>query len=469
MKKLLLIIAIVVFALALVGGGVFAWTKFASKGSDADATPVRLEPVVRGDLIELVQAPGEIQPRNKVSISARVAARIIELPFKEGAVVKKGDLVVKLDSTDLQAGLRSTEARYAAEKAQITVSQARMRAQKAQVVACEAQLREAQRDIQRQNDLLASHDVAQSIVDTAQRHVDETQAMLDAARQSLEAEQANLEVMKYNLDAAEAEIMRARDNLSYTTITSPIDGMITKLNAKEGELVVTGTMNNAGTVILEIGDFSEMLLAARVDEANIAAVKVGQKARIHTQAYGDRVFNGTVETVALAQSGGSSAAQLSGSSSGRYFKVEVRVDSGGERLFAGLTSDVDIESDHHTNILKVPSQAVLGRTTDELPSAVRDSNPNVNKANSQTTVVYRMKEGKAVVVPVTVGASDLTHTIIKAGLTDGDVIITGPYKALEKLAHDQKVKDEKATTRPSTQPSTAPATQQAQRDQAARV
>jgi HlyD family secretion protein len=466
MKKLLLIIAIVVLVLALAGGGVFAWMKFASKSSDADATPVRLEPVIRGDLTELVQAPGEIQPRNKVSISARVAARITELPFQEGAVVKKGDIVVKLDSTDLQAGLRSTEARYAAEKAQITVSQARMRAQKAQVVACEAQLREAQRDIQRQTDLLSSHDVAQSIVDTAQRHVDETQAMLDAAKQSLEAEQANLEVMKYNLDAAEAEIMRARDNLSYTTITSPIDGMITKLNAKEGELVVTGTMNNAGTVILEIGDFSEMLLAARVDEANIATVKVGQKARIHTQAYGDRVFDGVVETVALAQSGGS-AAQLSASSSGKYFKVEVRVDSGGERLFAGLTSDVDIESAHHTNILKVPSQAILGRTTDELPAQVRDGNPNVNKASSQTTVVFRMKDGKAVAVPVVVGASDLTHTVIKAGLADGDLVITGPYKALEKLAHDQKVKDEKAATQPSTQPSTRPATQPSKKVSAA--
>ena len=113
--------------------GLFAWTKFGGNAGDADTVAVRLEPVVRGDLIELVQAPGEIQPRNKVSISARVSARIIELPFKEGAMVKKGDLVVKLDSTDLQAGLRSTEARYAAQKAQITVSQARMRAQKAQV------------------------------------------------------------------------------------------------------------------------------------------------------------------------------------------------------------------------------------------------------------------------------------------------------------------------------------------------
>jgi HlyD family secretion protein len=130
---------------------------------------------------------------------------------------------------------------------------------------------------------------------------------------------------------------------------------------------------------------------------------------------------------------------------------------------------VDIESDHHTNVLKVPSQAILGRTTDELPTQIRDSNPNVNKANSQTTVVYRMQDGKAVVIPVTVGASDLTHTIIKSGLAEGDVIITGPYKALEKLAHDQKVKDEKAATQPSTQSSTRPATQPSKKDQAGRA
>lgn len=465
MKKLLIIIAIVVFALAAAGGGIFAWTRAAAQAGDANATAVRLEPVIRGDLVELVQAPGEIQPRTKVSISARVSARIASLPFKEGDRVKKGDLVVKLDSTDLQAALRSTEARYAAQKAQITVSEARMRAQKAQVAATEAQLRDALRDLKRQSDLLTSRDVAQSIVDSAQRRVDETQANLDASKQSLEAEQANLDVMKYNLDAAEAEILRARDNLSYTTITSPIDGLITRLNAKEGELVVTGTMNNAGTVILEIGDFSEMLLAARVDEANIATVKVGQKARIHTQAYGDRVFDGTVETVALAQFGGSSMQQLSGSSSGKYFKVEVRVDSGGERLFAGLTSDVDIETEHHTGVLKVPSQAILGRTTDELPAQIRDNNPNVNKTTTQTTVVYRMVDGKAVVTPVVVGSSDLTYTIIKSGLSEGEMLITGPYKALEKLAHDQKVKDEKAATQPSTQP----ATQATKKDQASRA
>jgi HlyD family secretion protein len=452
MKKFLIIASIVVFVGLAAYGGFLAMRANSSKDANADATPVRIEPVTRGDLVELVQAPGEIQPRNKVSISARVVARINELPFVEGATVKKGAVLVRLDDTDLQAALRSAQAHYNAQKAQIAVSEARVAAQKAQLAANRANLLDAQRDLDRQKGLLSSHDVAQSVVDTAQRRLDEQKANLDAAEGNLKADEVNITVLQHNLDAAEAEILRAKDNLSYCQIASPIDGMITRLNAKVGELVMTGTMNNAGTVIMEVADFSEMLLQTRVDEANIASVKVGQKARIHTQAYGDRTFGGTVETVALAQAGSSAGQQISGSAQGRYFKVEILVDSKGERIFAGLTADADVETEHHTKVFKVPSQAVLGRTTDDLPPAIRDGNPLVDRGATQTTVVYRFVDGKAVVTPVKVGPSDLTHTLIQAGLSDSDKIITGPYKALEKLAHDQKVKDEKATTQPATQP-----------------
>ena len=456
MKKLLIISSILVFVGLAAYGGIAAIRANGSKDANADATPVRIEPVTRGDLIELVQAPGEIQPRNKVSISARVVARINELPFDEGASVKKGAVIVRLDDTDLQAALRSSQAHYNAQKAQIAVSEARVAAQKAQLAANRANLLDAQRDLDRQKDLLASHDVAQSVVDTAQRRLDEQKAMLDAAEGNLKADEVGITVLRHDLDAAEADISRAKDNLSYCQITSPLDGMVTRLNAKVGELVMTGTMNNAGTVIMEVADFSEMLLQTRVDEANIASVKVGQKARIHTQAYGDRTFNGTVETVALAQAGSSSGQQITGSAQGRYFKVEILVDSKGERLFAGLTADADVETKHHSAVFKVPSQAVLGRSTDDLPPAIRDGNALVNRGATQTTVVYRFIDGKAVVTPVKVGPSDLTHTVIQAGLSETDKVITGPYKALEKLAHEQKVKDDKATTQPSTKPATKP-------------
>ena len=96
---------------------------------------------------------------------------------------------------------------------------------------------------------------------------------------------------------------------------------------------------------------------------------------------------------------------------------------------------------------------MLGRTTDELPADIRDKSADVNRGNSQTTVVYRFIDGKAIATPVTVGPSDLTHTLIESGVTEADRIITGPYKVLEKIAHDQAVKDDKATTQPATQAS----------------
>src|SRR5213078_5154786 len=125
-------------------------------------------------------------------------------------------------------------------------------------------------------------------------------------------------VMQHNLDAAEAEIARAKDNLSYTVITSPIDGVVTKLNAEVGELVVTGTMNNPGTVIMEVADLSTMLFKARVDESTVASVKIGQHAIVRVPAYKDREFHGTVTTVALANT-----EEKDGT---KYFKTEVLLD-----------------------------------------------------------------------------------------------------------------------------------------------
>lgn len=453
MKKLLIILAIVVLIVGAAGAGVFAWSRAKVQSADANATPVRIEPAIRGDLVELVQAPGEIQPKTKVSISARVAARISKLPFKERDQVKEGDVVVRLDDTDLKAALDAANARKHAQEAQVEAAKARQRAQVAMKAQYEAQRDEAVYALERQQRLSTSGDTTVESLQAAERRVREINAQLKSNEATILAEEANVNAAEHNVKAAEAEIARATDNLSYAEIKSPIDGQITRINAKEGELVVTGTMNNAGTVIMEIGDFNEKLMVARVDEANVATLKPGQRAQIHTQAYGDMVFTGTVDTVALSQSGNAQA-QLSGSSAGKYFKVEVLLDKDQAVDFAGLTADVDIETVRHNNVLKLPSQAVLGRSTDELPAQIRDGNPNVHRTTAQTTVVYRAIDGKAVVTPVTVGPSDLTHTMIKSGLSEGDLIITGPYKALEKIAHDQKIKDEKATTKPSTQPTT---------------
>lgn len=447
--KTAIILIIIMAGLAGVGSAV-GWYLLHGHSADAEAVVVRVEPAARGELIEIVSAPGQVQPRQRVQISARVAARIVELPFQEGQSVRRdrgdGDpasVLVRLDDRDLRAALRSAEARRAAEEAQMKVAQARIAAQEAQIEASRVSLADARRELQRQRQLLASRDVSQAAVDQAQTRVDELTARLNSAEQALRADVAQLEVMKHNLEAADAEIARARDALSYTTITSPIDGVITRINAKVGELVVTGTMNNPGTVIMEVADLSQMLMVARVDEMSVAQLEVGQRARVHMQAYAGEVFDGVVETIALAPT-----EERDGS---RYYKTEVRIDTRGRRIFTGLSGDVDIETRRHRDVIRVPSQAVLGRATDELPADIR-LRPEVDLARTMSTVVYRLIDGRAVVTPVSIGASDVTHTVIRSGLAEGDAVIVGPYKVLESIRHEQRVR---AEAPPATRPAIA--------------
>src|SRR2546421_78761 len=165
--------------------------------ASAKPTAVRIEPVTRGELIEIVSAPGQLQPKTKVLISAKTTARIMELPFEEGANVKKNQLLVQLDSKDLQAQLDAAEAQHRAQGAEIEVAQARLKSTQANITSAKAQLAVAQRDLRRQKELLASQDVAQSVVDQAQTKVDQLSAEVDSAVASLEADKANQTVLKH--------------------------------------------------------------------------------------------------------------------------------------------------------------------------------------------------------------------------------------------------------------------------------
>ena len=362
-------ITVVVTAVVLLAVGSGLW--FARGRGQDEGTAVRIEPVARGDLVEIVSAPGLIQPKSKVSISARVAARVVELPYKEGDRVKKGESVlIKLDSKDLEAQLRAVEARSAAQAAQIEMAKSTLESGKSDIAALRAELTEAERDLNRQKGLHASHDVSESVVDQAQTKFDQLKARLESSIHTVEASEKNLNVMRHQLEAAKAEIFRATDNLSYTTIISPIDGVVTKLNVEVGELVVVGTMNNQGTVIMEVADLSTMLVKARVDETSIADLEVGQKAKVNVQAYEDQVFDGVVQSVALA-----ATEEKDGS---KNYKAEILLDTKGKQVLSGLTADVDIETRRHPGVLKIPSQAILGKRTDDLPAAVRDV-PEVDK------------------------------------------------------------------------------------------
>jgi HlyD family secretion protein len=386
--------------------------------------PVRIEPVTRGSLIEFITAPGKIEPKTKVAISARVAARIVALPCEEGEEVVRGETVlVQLDSKDLEAALQSTAARRNAQAASIEVD-------KADLAAMRAELRLRELELNRHRQLLASRDVSQQAVD-------EMQTAYEAMAARIDSKEKNLIVLQHNVESADAEIERAQDQLSYTTIVSPIDGVVAKLNSEVGELAIVGTTNTPGTTILEVADLSRMILKAEVDEADVGGVREGQKAKVRVQAYPNRIFDGVVTQVALTAT--------EQQSQSKFFEVQVLLDTGGDRIYSGLTADVDIEVAEHGEVLKVPSQAVVGRPIDDLPSEIRDSNL-IDRGKTVAAVVYRAVNGKAVATPVRISASDGAYTIIQTGLSEGEQVIVGPYKVLESLAHSQSIADEKTMT-----------------------
>jgi HlyD family secretion protein len=388
-------------------------------GGKAKLLEVRLEEAKKGDLIRTVSAPGSIEAKTDVKISAQVSAKIIALPSKEGDDVKKNDIVMRLDARDVTASLESAQA---AEQTEV-----------ARLEGARADLERMQSEVERQRKLAQSRDISASSL------------------QAVEAEylraQSSLNVTKHAIEIAQANIRRAQRDLENTTILSPIDGTITKLNVEVGEQVL-GTFNNAGTVAMQIADMNVLVMKARVDESNIGPVKEGQHARVYINAYLDRIFKGTVTNVGLQR-------QVDKDGTG-FFQVEIAVEiKPGERLKTGLTANTDIEVETLYDVVKVPSQAVVDRRVDEMPKATTESSTFIDKTKPFARVVYRLEDGKAVATPVSVGPSDLTQTVILGGLDAGQKIVTGPFKVLVDIKDGKEVVEQGTKTdKPEEKPKT---------------
>jgi HlyD family secretion protein len=416
----------------LVVAGPSALALMPSFGSGGKALPVRIATVTRRELVETVSAPGELDPEVKVDVSAEVSARILELPFREGATVRKGEVIVKLDDRDLQASMDAQVAQRDGEKF-------RLRSEQERLASPMSQLANARATLERQESLFKTGDVSRADLDNAIARVRDLEAQIASAKEGLS-------VIESSLAAAEANIARARELLKKTTITAPIDGQITELNAEQGELVVVGTMNNAGTKILTIADLGSVRLKAKVAESDVARVKAGQPATVRVNAYRNREFKGTVDRVALSrgteQSFGSSAGGA-GSGQGGWFKCEVALDlTDGETLLSGLAANVEIVVETTQGLL-IPSQSLLEKKLDDLPKDIAES-PLVDKVRRKAIVVFRMVDGKAVLTPIRTGASNLSETMVLEGVGEGDVVVTGPYRVLERLKQGDPIREETA-------------------------
>jgi len=395
----IVILAIIVFASVRAGG--------------PKAEKVYAEPVKPRKIEAVVTAPGEVDPKVKVNIDAHIVAKIERLYFKEGDTIHKGQKLVELEPTAYLAERDRARADLANRRVEVQRAAA---AEKTAELAYKRAVNMRQQGIQ-----------AQELFDKGQLDLENARA----------AYQSSIE----GVHQSEAILQQAETGLSHTTIISPIDGKAVQLNAHEGEVVVTGTMNNPASVIAVIADLSEILVESDVNETDVVALRLGMPAKIHVDAIPVKDYSGHV-----AEIGSSAAARQSAGAGIRYFKVKVAIDNPDERLKPGMSSQVSIITSTAANTPAVPIQSVVERVPPSLSKkkgAEEDEDENLPKKK----YVFVVKDGKAKMTEVATGISDATHVAINSGVRGGDQVITGPFRILKKLRDGDAVQITKEETK----------------------
>ena len=390
--------------------------------------PVTTEKAIRKTIVQTVSATGKVQPETEVKISPEVAGEIIELPVEDGKAVKKDDLLVRIKPDSYKALVEQQEAAISAAKA--TNLQ-----QKATMLKCE-------HDFKRAEDLFSKKLISEQEYNAAE-------AAYDVAKNTHESS-------LHEIERAEAGSSQARDQLSKTTIYSPIDGTVTVLNSKQGErLVATGQF--AGTEVMRVADLSHMEARVDVNENDVVNVKVGDKAEVKIDAYGDRRFHGNVYQIANTGKTTGAGTQEEVTN----FEVKIRINDTDVTLKPALSCTAEIHTNEVKDVVAVPMQAVTIRTGESNLSpeeiekkkqkiAQRDKGDNnaefVNERAEKAAqkgerekvskVVFLKKANKAQLVKVTTGISDDTYTEIKNGIQPGDEVISGSYSAISRKLKD---------------------------------
>lgn len=425
----------IVLVVAVLGGSaaVFLWPRVDAywKAQALANMPasVDVETVSRGELVRTIAAPGTVKPRTEVQIASRVSATIVSIPLREGDEVRPGDILAQLDRKELEARLSASRARLLSDEASLKASQARLAADRANLVGIKSSLDKAIADFERNEELFSSGDISRADLDASRNELENRRAAHESALASLEGSIANVEASRANVLVGEADVEQAVENLDYTTIRAPMAGVITMVNSREGE-VALGTIQNAGTVIMTIADLSEMLVEAQLTEVDAPRVQEGQRVSVYLNPYPGRVFSGRLRRIGLQSRSSNDGANV--------FDAEVVLDPTEDRLFSGLTANVDIEVDRIENVIVVPSQAVLDKRFDELPLEVRTS-PLIDTTRPRVQVVFVLEDGLAKMRPVRTIASSITRTAIAEGLEVGEQVISGPFASLRTMNHDDRV------------------------------
>lgn len=422
-KKKWIIIGGIVLVAALIAAAM-------SRGKKDQGIPVTTEKAAVRTITQTVTATGKVQPETEVKISPEVAGEIIEMPVKEGDVVKKGDLLVKIKPDFYQAQLEQQEAALLSAKAASVLSQ--------------AQLSKAEQDYHQAKDLYAKKLISDADILNAKTNYDVAMADYDSSLAQIRR--------------TEGSVSQAVDQLSKTTIYAPMDGTISALTSEIGERVV-GTGQFAGTEIMRVADLSNMEVRVKVNENDIVNVKTGDHALISIDAFPDDKFNGTVREIAASSTNASAdiaTAANTASDEVANFIVKIRITDSNQRLRPGMSAISDIQTHTVENVVAVPIQSVTvraegGKTAEELQQQkakeAREKTGNEielseERADARRTqdqlqrVVFVVVDGKVKLHPVETGIADNTYIEIKTGLEADAVVVSGTYAAISRTLKD---------------------------------
>lgn len=396
-------------------------------GNKDKAKSVETSLVKATTIVETVSATGKIQPEIEVKIASMVSGEIIALPIKEGQVVKKGDLLVKINPDLYTSGLNRSVANLAAAKSGLTQA--------------EAQFKEAKANYDRNKTLFEKGIISKS-------DWDKTVA-------SFEVTKATKQSAYFNVQSASATVNEARDNLGRTIIYAPADGTISVLNVELGERVL-GTQQMAGTEILRVANLNNMEVEVDVNENDIVKIKVGDEAKVEVDAYLKKQFKGIVTSISNSASTALTADQVTN------FKVKIRIlkESYQDLLEGkpasyspfrpGMTATVDIVTKTKTNVLAVPISSVVVKSD---TTAVKESKVDVAeltekepipKIDKKLECVFVKVGDKAKIRIIKTGIQDDTNIEVISGLKKGEIVIIGPYATVSKeLNSGDKVTMEK--------------------------
>jgi HlyD family secretion protein len=456
-----IIIVLVVLALGI---GVYASTVLSKRGVVA----VQTGKVVRQDLTALVTASGEVKPKNYINIGANAIGILTQIVVKEGDHVKKGQLVARIENiqpeaqvASQQATVSSAEADSSAAEAGLNVADENLRTQQALIDHSQADLEHAKLDYDRAKELFKDQllakqdfDTRKATYDAAAASLTEQQTRLAQARSQRQQTAAQLAAAQRRIAQAKAVLAQYADMLHKYDSFAPIDGVVTNLPVREGETVVPGMTNLAGSNIMTIADMSLITAEVKVDETDIVSVALGQKADITIDAIPNKTFKGHVIEIgdtAILRSTGLAASQSAVSSQeAKDFKVVVAMDDPPDEIRPGLSCTAKITTATRKNAVTIPIQALTIRQKGDLevkpktgPASVTPVKltPAEEKAKKEEVQgVFVITAGKAEFRKVETGITGATDIEVVSGLKDGDEIVTGSYQVIRTLRNDAQVK-----------------------------